>query len=183
MFIGKKDGREKEKAAPISLVDNEYETRLAVAEAFRAIGVDSALLEVEDGTGGPPLDLLDFVLAHGAVDSNSQVRVHGGTYLYLCICINIYMINVDLYKQIYVSISILRIYMYTNVYTCILMYIHVYIYIYIQVRGAMLTAGRAIVDAYGASLCSPMLALLEGMDMYIYVYTYMYIIDICWHVY
>jgi hypothetical protein len=78
--IGKKDGKEKEKAASISLVDNDFDTRLAVAEAFRAIGIEFTLVSDQDRlthVWGPeklPLDLLDFVLAHGAVDSNSQVR-------------------------------------------------------------------------------------------------------------
>jgi hypothetical protein len=94
-------------AAPtgaVAIIDNHVATRLAVAESIRAMGVDLALtIDSDNNDSSAPLDLLDLVLAHGAVDYSGEVRA------------------------------------------------------------VMLTAGRALVDAYGSSLCGPMLALLEGI--------------------
>ena len=87
-------------SAPVVLVDAQPSARLAVAEFIRAAGADLALPLVED-SAQESLDLLDFVLAYGTVDYNSDVR------------------------------------------------------------SAMLTAGRALADSFGAVMCRPMLSLLE----------------------
>lgn len=90
-------------SAPVAaavMVDANPSARLAVAEFIRAAGADMALPLFEE-SAQESLDLLDFVLAYGTVDYNSDIR------------------------------------------------------------SAMLTAGRALADSFGAAMCRPMLTLLE----------------------
>lgn len=95
-------------AAPVAvpMSDPHVSARLAVAEFIRAAGAEGSLpLGEKEGEeeSHSALDLLDFVLAYGAVDYSGEVR------------------------------------------------------------SAMLTAGRALADIYGSTMCRPMLSLLEAV--------------------
>ena len=87
---------------PVVMIDSNPHTRIAFAEFIRSAGVESSFATA-DGSSADALDLLDFVLAYGTVDHNSEVRA------------------------------------------------------------AMLTAGRAIADSYGATMCQPILSQLEAV--------------------